>query len=383
MIDFSRSLKYNFDSWPEWANRDKNGGNLVMKKKEERADVFIGDTIETVEARKKFKLIRKGLSLGLCGTIILNSVVPAINGVSLFSGLTTAASNDRNHHTGVVRNICTVPEMKPKSFKGMEAKIRVLLEELERQKAIDEELERQRAFDECIENYCPYFNLNSQKVIEIARGLTSNYTISLSEFVNYTSYEITNEEMAIILFTYRLQADNLSMSWSILGVNAEDLFIDQPVHVSRADGEALVLENGDSGSQFMGKVCDVLGLDKTYVLPIALLETGRFNSPLCRIKNNFGGLRTSAGWLSFPTPEAGIIAYCLNLKGYEKFGFGSLEEMSSMYAPVDNMGSPNTLWVKNVRSIHYEVMNNMGKFFYEEEPQQELGGAQLTIKPVQ
>ena len=74
--------------------------------------------------------------------------------------------------------------------------------------------------------------------------------------------------MAIILFTYRLQADNLSVSWDVLGVNAEDLFVDRPVHASRAEGEALMLENGDSGSQFMGKVCDVLGLDKTYVLPL-------------------------------------------------------------------------------------------------------------------
>ena len=131
-----------------------------MKKKEERTTVVIGDTVETVETRRNFKLIRKGLYLGLCGTIFLNSVVPKINGVSLFSGLTTAASNDRNHHTGVVGSICTVPEMKPKSFREMEAKIRVLLEEeLERQKAIDEELERQRVIDECIESYCIYFNL--------------------------------------------------------------------------------------------------------------------------------------------------------------------------------------------------------------------------------
>ncbi len=355
-----------------------------MKKKEERTTVVIGDTVETVETRRNFKLIRKGLSLGLCGTIFLNSVVPKINGVSLFSGMIDEVDTSQDYNRGVVGEFYKVPEMRPQVIDMMSDEFRVRLEEeIERQRITKEEMERQRAFDECIENYCPYFNLNSQKTIEIARGLTSNYTASLSEFVNYTSYEITNEEMAIILFTYRLQADNLSVSWDVLGVNAEDLFIDQPVHVSRADGEALVLENGDSGSQFMGKVCDILGLDKTYVLPIALLETGRFNSPLCRIKNNFGGLRTPAGWLSFPTPEAGIIAYCLNLKGYEKFGFGSLEEMSGMYAPVDNKRSPNILWVKNVRSIHYEVMNNMGKFFYEEEPQQELGGAQLTIKPVQ
>lgn len=133
-----------------------------MKKKEERTTVVIGDTVETVETRRNFKLIRKGLSLGFCGTIFLNSVVPKINGVSLFSGLTDEVDTSEDYHMGVVGEFYKVPEMRPQVIDMMSDEFRVQLEEeIERQRIIKEEMERQRAFDECIENYCPYFNLNS------------------------------------------------------------------------------------------------------------------------------------------------------------------------------------------------------------------------------
>lgn len=352
-------------------------------------EIRIGDTVEKIGQRRDFKLIRRGLALGLCGVLVLNGTALYLNdAIAVYSGINGDSAPVAGIMADAQEEVLTKVDttIQKRDLERAEKKTRELLEEMmEEERKKQEELERQKKMDEMVEKYCSYFCLDTEKAVKIARKLTYDYAVDLKDFVGYTSYAIETEEMATMIFAYRLYGNNLNVSWEDLGVESDDLFV-PGTYQPRESGEPLIVGNGDTGSQFLGEICDVLGLQKDYILAITLLETGRFNSPLCRLKNNLGGLRMpGVGYLKFPTPEAGIIAHCLNLKGYEKFGFQSLEAMSMTYAPiyVGKEKVVNTVWVNNIRSIRLEVVNRYDEYFHPKaEEVTEAEDYAMTMKPV-
>lgn len=216
-----------------------------------------------------------------------------------------------------------------------------------------------KIFDEYIAEYATYFNLDPSKTIEFAHQVTNDYTKDFAEVIGNTNYVLENPEAASMMFCYQLQRDRLATRLSEYGLSKNDFIIPADIVTLNEDK---TLNNGLTYSQYLGKICDLLGSDKYYSLAISYLETGRVTSNLALHKNNFGGLRSSGDFFTFPTPEAGIIAFCYNLKAYEKFNLQSIYELSGKYVH-GNINNPSETWVNNVLSFHNQFVERSDEFF--------------------
>lgn len=216
-------------------------------------------------------------------------------------------------------------------------------------------------YDNYLKEYASYYNLDGDKVVEFARNITNNYSISFNAVSG--SIKSDTKEGQCMLFVYYLSRDklanplkdyNLSKSYFSIGNNRTTMGKDQ------------ILRSGLTFSQFLGKVCDNLGVNKNYLLAISYLETGKNTSGLALRNNNFGGLRGNGEYFSYPSPEMGIIAFVLNLKGYEKYNFNNIYELSGVYTH-GNKSNPSNTWVNSVRKYYNEIVNNQLKYFLVED----------------
>ena len=211
--------------------------------------------------------------------------------------------------------------------------------------------------DNYLKEYAEYYGLDSNKVISFARSITNDYTIDFND----VSGKITSDtlEGKSMLFVYYLSRDKLSKP-----LKDYDLSINYFKLTSNKTtmGKDQMLDNGLTFSQFLGKICDNLGVDKNYVLAISYLETGKNTSSLALKNNNFGGLRSSGSYFTYPSPEMGIIAMVLNLKGYEKYNFNNIYELSGVYTH-GNKSNPSSTWVNKVNMYYNEIINNQAKYF--------------------
>lgn len=215
--------------------------------------------------------------------------------------------------------------------------------------------------------YASYYHFDGDKVVELARNLTNNYTISFAE-VNNVSYEVEcSAEVETMIFVNQLNRNKLIISLEDMDMSRDDFITDEEIVTINED---LILDSGLSYSQYLGNIADLIGLDKNYALAISLYESGRVTSNIATTKNNFGGL-SNGSYLSFATPEAGIIAYCCNLKEYENYNIENIEQLSGLYTR-GNRNLPSENWVYNVYWIHYEISNNNEKYFDIQESSEEL-----------
>ncbi len=276
-------------------------------------------------------------------------------------------------------------------------------EEVENQEVIEEvevhEETREEKYDNLIRTYSNYFLFDADKVIKLARDLTDNYTIDFSEVSNNTSYRLENMEAQVMVFCHELNRDNLVFPLSDLGYTVESFksgaervtlsaqveemgytieefqAANKPNHLH----ENFVLSGGYSYSQFVGKVCDLLDMDKNYALAISYLESGSVGSDIALNKNNFGGLRGKDGFFTYDTPEAGVIAFLRNLKKYERFDFTSIEELSGKYVN-GNPSTPAPTWIKNVEGFHYQITSEPERYFLDKDETLALGEEQSQEK---
>lgn len=215
--------------------------------------------------------------------------------------------------------------------------------------------------------YASYYHFDGDKVVELARNLTNNYTISFAE-VNNVSYEVEcSAEVETMIFVNQLNRNKLIISLEDINMSRDDFITDEEIVTIN---ENLILDSGLSYSQYLGNIADLIGLDKEYALAISLYESGRVTSDIATTKNNFGGL-SNGSYLTFATPEAGIIAYCCNLKEYENYNIENIEQLSGLYTH-GNRNLPSENWVYNVYWIHYEISNNNEKYFDIQESSEEL-----------
>ncbi len=256
---------------------------------------------------------------------------------------------------------------------------------------------REEKYDNLIRTYSNYFLMDADKVIKLARDLTDNYTIDFSEVSDNTSYRLENMEAQVMVFCHELNRDNLVFPLSDLGFTVEDFksgaervtlstqveamgytieefqAANKPNHLH----ENFVLSGGYSYSEFVGKVCDLLDMDKNYALAISYLESGSVGSDIALNKNNFGGLRGKDGFFTYDTPEAGVIAFLRNLKRYERFDFTSIEELSGKYVNGDP-SVPAPTWIKNVEGFHYQISSEPERYFLDKDETLALGEEQVS-----
>lgn len=213
------------------------------------------------------------------------------------------------------------------------------------------------SLDNYLKEYSAYYNLDGNKVVEFARNITNNYTINLNDVGGRIKSNTT--EGQAMMFVYYLSRDDLSKSLSEYNTS-KNYFEIEKVKTTMDENE--MLKSGLTFSQFLGKVCDNLGMDKNYLLSISYLETGKNTSGLARRSNNFGGLRGSGEYFSYDTPEMGIIAYVMNLKGYEKYNLNSIYELSGIYTH-GSIYKPSETWVSKVYKYYDDIVNNQAQYF--------------------
>lgn len=103
-------------------------------------------------------------------------------------------------------------------------------------------------------------------------------------------------------------------------------------------------------------------VDVYLITAIAIHETGNGTSPAIRNKNNVGGLMGKNGLRVYESVDSSI-EYLSNLieTSYYANGRNTIQEISSMYAPIGAGNDPNGLnrhWVGNVSDIYYKLKGN-------------------------
>ena len=211
--------------------------------------------------------------------------------------------------------------------------------------------------DNYLKEYSTYYNLDGDKVVEFARNITENYNINLSDVGGRITSDST--EGQAMMFVYYLSRNQLSKPLSEYGLSSSYFNSEYNMVTMNEDQ---TLRSGLTFSQFLGKVCDNLGMDKNYLLSISYLETGKNTSGLALRSNNFGGLRGSGEYFTYESPEKGIIAFIVNLKGYEKYNLTSIYELSGIYTH-GNKYNPSNTWVSSVYKYYDDIVNNPSEYF--------------------
>lgn len=229
------------------------------------------------------------------------------------------------------------------------------------------ECEEVSIYDEYLRTYASYYNFDENKVVQLARQLTNNYTIAFEKINNTDQYDITNEEAACLMFVSQLNRDALAYSLDSMGLNL-DYFVSKAKSKTQIDYATSCLDNGLTISQFVGKVCDLLQIDKNYVLAVIYSEVGEDLDCKCvREYNNFGGIkdRETSKFIIYPSAQVGIIGMCRTLKRYEQYQFNNIYNFCGMYRFGDTERYSET-WIERVTWFHDKIVKNSEYYFLPE-----------------
>lgn len=234
---------------------------------------------------------------------------------------------------------------------------------------IEEENQRMAIYDSFLEEYSEYFHLNAEKVKELAKMTTNNYEDFASILPN-KDFDFTNFEAICMLFVYYLNRDELTTGLNEFGISKEDLLTTTEIETLSYDNiDDLILKTGEGYTTFLGRISDLFNInDKSLLLSLSFSEIDKLDSnDISRTKNNFGGLRYKSGeYMTFPTPEAGIISLCGIFKqSYNHYNINSIQEFARHYVNGPK-GEPNEYtqnWAKNVQGNYYEISENYDFYF--------------------
>lgn len=222
-----------------------------------------------------------------------------------------------------------------------------------------------RKIDNTVAYYASLFHLDTSKVVEVARKLTNNYDseeFNTNFAVKPGDGKFNSMEAGIVYFVRYLYRNPIAY-----GTTSQEIGDRGIVTTSneKVDGH-IRLANGLTYEQFLAKIADMYGINKTLALAIVYEESGIMTSSLFRNSNNMGGLRGGSGWLKFPSLEAGTICYIFTLKNLlDRSGLDSNLE-SSVYAlsgiyvnGISSMPSPD--WSSKV--LHFMGRIEANKVF--------------------
>ena len=250
-------------------------------------------------------------------------------------------------------------------------------EYMQRMNAIYESKKEDRAIEKYnayLTQYSDYCHLDSSKVIDIAKQLTNNYqdsfinTLNVKTIEDYDLYDvIDNPEAASLIFSYFVYRNvignegELAFEISDFGYSKNELITTNEIETIHYENGEQVLTNGLTRSQFTGKICDLLKMDKDYTLAISYAETGLDGSSASRNHNNYGGLTNKNNELmEFPTAYLGLEAQALNLKSYPaKYGVDSLQKLWEVHARGED-------WIPNVKRFYNLITSDPSLYFIEE-----------------
>lgn len=178
-------------------------------------------------------------------------------------------------------------------------------------------LTENRRKDNTIIYYAQKFKLNVDKTLELAHSFTNNYTderfnqnyvIAPVESVDSIG-SFDSFEAGVIYFVRDIYRNPEKY-----GSTFEEIHASYDVDIDRVMVNDIIYLDGLTFYQYLGKICDMYGVDKALALAISYQETGILTSNLFVNSNNMGGQKGYNGWMKYPTLEAGIIGYVLSLK---------------------------------------------------------------------
>ena len=222
-----------------------------------------------------------------------------------------------------------------------------------------------RQKDNTIKYYASKFNLDTNKVLEIARKITNDYTsedflktnvIGDSKVIDKVG-SFNSFEAGVVYF-----ARDIYRHPKRYGTTDEEIIISYDVHTERnIVDKKIMMSNGMTFEQYYGKIADLYNIDKATALAMVYLESGRMKSRLFVNKNNIGGMRSGSTWLSFPTLEAGIIAHVMTIRSISnKHGFDITDpdgvlKFSGVYVN-GSTANPSEKWTSDVLNIREKLI---------------------------
>ena len=214
-----------------------------------------------------------------------------------------------------------------------------------------------------LKEYSNYFNFDSEKVIEIAKTLTNNFENDVIISIGNKKVTSSNPETMAIFLVWDLYKNS-----SDYGLTKEELTTSDEISHLKYDEEGkIILRNGLTFSEFMGKVSDSIESDRCFNLAVSNFESDEQTNSQSIEKNNFGGWRYDKEYLTFPSPEAGIIYHSMMLeKKRNTWDYANLSEFSGIYTQNDKT-LPNIEWVNNVTSFLAVYKDNEEEYFILEE----------------
>lgn len=233
-------------------------------------------------------------------------------------------------------------------------------------------------YDNQIKKYCGYFHFDCDKVVKLARSMTNNYE-DFSNIVTEENCDITNKEAVSMYFVYLLYKDlnkdkkekaKLPINEEELELIKEDIVLTDEITTTYHDDlNTFYLHGGLKYSEFVEKYCDMLKIDdKVLALSFSFEEISEEGSRRSREDNNFGGMRIGGVWLTFPTPEAGIICFCVMIKNSYNKSVEDIYEMSYKYIGKDDkQEAERRLWAKKVQYFYNKIQDNYDFYFSDDQ----------------
>lgn len=216
---------------------------------------------------------------------------------------------------------------------------------------------KKRKLDYTITFYADKFKLNTKKVLEIAHKLTNNYDdatynknyVIAPSRIAHTFGPYKNAEAGIIEFVREIYRYPEKYGSSLTEIRASEEIETKRLYKN----DHILLESGLTFEQFLAKMCEMYDVDKSLALAIVYEESGRMTSNLFKNSNNIGGQRGYAGWLKYPTLEAGVIGFVVSLNNMgENYSLdlsntSQVSALSSIYVN-GHPGNPSTSWTGKV-----------------------------------
>jgi len=207
---------------------------------------------------------------------------------------------------------------------------------------------QKRQKDNTVIYYADKFKLNINKTLEIVHKLTNNYDDAAYNKNNIIAPQnlvsklkaFDSFEAGVVYFIrdlYRYPEN--------YGSSIEEIRLDEtPTVNNNVKNGIIYMENGLTFEQYVGKICDLFGVNKSLTLAIIHEESGAMTSGLFKYNNNIGGLRGYGGWMSFTTLEAGVIAHVISVKSLaDKYNIDTnASDAAGRLSGVYVKGNPNS-----------------------------------------
>ena len=209
-----------------------------------------------------------------------------------------------------------------------------------------------------IKEYSAYFNFDEDKMVQLVRKITNDYSSDYNLKIYGEEYTFDNPKDTSLMLIYDIYRTPKTYK-----IKKNDYITQNKVVKPKYKGNKIIINEEYKFSEYLGYISDLFNVDKSLALAISDYETGYQKSSLAKNKNNFGGLRGSSGYITYPTPQAGIICYVSNLKRIiYKNKITEITELSGIYVN-GSRNKPSNSWINNITIMQNKINENKDKYF--------------------